>query len=54
MTVTKPNIEVATSDGEWIGVRTGLKDGERVVTKGAYEVQLASASKGLPAEGHVH
>jgi hypothetical protein len=24
------------------------------VTRGAYEVQLASAAKGLPAEGHVH
>ena len=28
--------------------------GERVVTRGAYDVQLASAAKGLPAEGHVH
>ena len=28
--------------------------GDRVVTRGAYEVQLASAAKGLPAEGHVH
>jgi hypothetical protein len=25
-----------------------------VVTRGAYDVQLASAAKGLPAEGHVH
>ena len=32
----------------------GVKPGERVVTRGAYEVQLASAAKGLPAEGHVH
>jgi hypothetical protein len=36
------------------GVRNGVKPGERVVTRGAYEVQLASAAKGLPAEGHVH
>jgi len=28
--------------------------GDRVVTRGAYEVQLASAASGLPAEGHVH
>ena len=31
-----------------------IKPGDRVVIKGAYEVQLASAAKGLPAEGHVH
>ena len=47
-------IEVTTRDGDWIGVKTGLKTGDRVVTRGAYEVQLASAAKGLPAEGHVH
>jgi multidrug efflux pump subunit AcrA (membrane-fusion protein) len=47
-------VEVATRDGEWVGVKTGLKPGDRVVVRGAYEVQLASAAKGLPAEGHVH
>ncbi len=47
-------IEIATRDGDWIGVKSGLKIGDRVVTRGAYEVQLASAAKGLPAEGHVH
>jgi cobalt-zinc-cadmium efflux system membrane fusion protein len=47
-------IEIATRDGDLIGVRSGVKPGERVVTRGAYEVQLASAAKGLPAEGHVH
>jgi hypothetical protein len=24
------------------------------VVKGAYDIQLASAARGLPAEGHVH
>jgi RND family efflux transporter MFP subunit len=47
-------IEVGAREGELVGVRTGLEPGERVVTKGAYEVQLASAASGLPAEGHVH
>ena len=32
----------------------GVAVGERVVVKGSYDVQLASAAKGLPAEGHVH
>jgi multidrug efflux pump subunit AcrA (membrane-fusion protein) len=47
-------IEIGSRDAEFIGVRSGLEPGERVVTRGAYEVQLASAASGLPAEGHVH
>jgi RND family efflux transporter MFP subunit len=47
-------IEIATREGDLIGIRGGLKPGERVVTRGAYDVQLASAASGLPAEGHVH
>jgi RND family efflux transporter MFP subunit len=47
-------IEITTRDGDWVGVKSGVKPGDRVVVRGAYEVQLASAAKGLPAEGHVH
>jgi cobalt-zinc-cadmium efflux system membrane fusion protein len=47
-------IEIGPSDGAMVGVRSGVALGERVVTKGAYDVQLASAAGGLPAEGHVH
>jgi RND family efflux transporter MFP subunit len=47
-------IDIATRDGDRIGVRSGVKPGERVVTRGAYDVQLASAAGGVPAEGHVH
>jgi membrane fusion protein, heavy metal efflux system len=47
-------IEIATRERDVVGVRTGVKSGERVVTLGAYDVQLASAASGLPAEGHVH
>ncbi len=47
-------IEIASRDGERVGLRAGVVPGERVVTRGAYDVQLASAAKGLPAEGHVH
>lgn len=38
----------------WTEVLDGLKVGERVVAKGAYEVKLASASGSVPAHGHVH
>jgi membrane fusion protein, heavy metal efflux system len=47
-------IEIASRDGDLVGVKSGVMPGERVVTRGAYEVQLASAASGLPAEGHVH
>lgn len=38
----------------WTEVLEGLKPGERVVTKGSYEVKLASASGAVPAHGHAH
>jgi RND family efflux transporter MFP subunit len=47
-------VEIAAREGDVVGLRSGVKPGERVVTRGAYDVQLASAAKGLPAEGHVH
>jgi len=47
-------VDVVSRDGGVVGLRTGVAPGERVVTRGAYEIQLASAAKGLPAEGHVH
>jgi len=47
-------VEVAVRDGELVGLKSGVALGDRVVTKGAYDIQLASAAKGLPAEGHVH
>jgi RND family efflux transporter MFP subunit len=47
-------VEIAAREGDLVGLKSGVKPGERVVTRGAYDVQLASAAKGLPAEGHVH
>jgi len=47
-------ITIAARDGDLVGVESGLTPGQRVVTLGAYDVQLASAATGLPAEGHVH
>lgn len=47
-------IEIAARDGDQVGVSSGVVPGERVVTRGAYDVQLASAATSLPAEGHVH
>ena len=47
-------VEIATRDADQIGLKSGVRIGDRIVVRGAYEVQLASAAKGLPAEGHVH
>jgi RND family efflux transporter MFP subunit len=38
----------------WTEVLDGLAAGERVVTRGAYEVKLASASGAVPSHGHAH
>ena len=38
----------------FVEVREGVAVGEHVVTKGAYEVRLASASGAIPAHGHAH
>jgi RND family efflux transporter MFP subunit len=40
--------------GDVVQVTEGLKPGDRVVTKGAYLVRLASLSTSVPAHGHVH
>ena len=53
-TFARRYIDIVTRDGNRVGVRGGVTPGERVVTRGAYDVQLASAASGLPAEGHVH
>jgi multidrug efflux pump subunit AcrA (membrane-fusion protein) len=47
-------VQLGARDGDRIAVVGGLKSGDRVVTRGTYDIQLASAAKGLPAEGHVH
>jgi membrane fusion protein, heavy metal efflux system len=53
-TFSRRFVEVAAREGDVVGVKSGIRPGERVVVRGAYDVQLASAAKGLPAEGHVH
>ncbi len=40
--------------GGWAEVLEGVVAGERVVTKGAYELRLAGASGAVPAHGHAH
>lgn len=53
-TFSRRMVEIGERDGTRVGLRSGVMPGERVVTRGAYQIQLASAATGLPAEGHVH
>ena len=39
-------VEIASRDGDLVGIKSGVAPGERVVTRGAYDVQLASAARG--------
>jgi membrane fusion protein, heavy metal efflux system len=40
--------------GDLVQITEGVTSGDRVVTKGAYLVRLASLSTSVPAHGHVH
>lgn len=50
----KQRIEPGGHDGVNVQVLSGIKPGDRVVTEGAYQVKLASASNVLPAHSHEH
>ena len=47
-------VTLGPRSGDVVQITEGLKPGERVVTKGAYLVRLASLSTSVPAHGHVH
>ncbi len=47
-------LELGIEDNGWVQVKSGLKAGERIVTKSAYRVYLASLSTQLPEHGHAH
>lgn len=50
----KQEVKLGATDGQRYEIISGLKDGERVVTKGAIHVKLASASNIIPAHTHHH
>lgn len=50
----KREVKVMQSDGDRVKVLAGLKAGEKVVTQGALQVKLASASSAIPAHNHEH
>lgn len=50
----KRPVMLAGNDGYMAEVVSGLKAGERIVTKGAIQLRLASLSGTLPLHGHTH
>lgn len=50
----KRYLELGIRDGRFVEILSGIEEGDRVVTKGAYLVKLASASPASFGEGHAH
>ena len=53
-TFERRELELGIKSERYAEVKSGLKVGERVVSKGAYRVHLGSMSTTLPAHGHAH
>lgn len=47
-------LKLGTRQGDRVQVVEGLKAGDRVVTRGAYNIRLQAASGAVPAHGHAH
>jgi cobalt-zinc-cadmium efflux system membrane fusion protein len=47
-------VEAGPRDGDWIAIKSGIAAGERVVTKGAYQVRLAATQPAAMGHGHAH
>ena len=50
----KQYVTLGADNGETVQILSGLKTGDEVVTKGAYQIKLASASNAIPAHTHHH
>lgn len=50
----KREVKLGANNGSEVQILSGLKPGETVVTQGAYQIKLASASNTIPAHTHNH
>ncbi len=50
----KQEVILGQSDGDRVEITKGIKPGDKVVTRGAVQVRLASASASIPAHNHSH
>ncbi len=53
-TFFKRPIRPGVRSGGFVQVLNGVKDGDRVVTRGAYEMKLSTATGAIPEHGHQH
>jgi len=47
-------VRLGSREAGYVLILEGVKPGERVVTRGAYQIRLAALSSQIPAHGHVH
>lgn len=47
-------VDMGTKDGDWAGLRSGVANGERVVSIGAYQVRVAAIAPAALGHGHAH
>lgn len=50
----KRRVTVGVRDGDRVAIQAGVAAGERVVSRGAYEVLRSTSAGGIPAHGHQH
>lgn len=50
----KQEVTLGADNGKSVQILSGVKAGDRIVTSGAYQVKLASASNAIPAHSHEH
>lgn len=50
----KQEVKLGAENGEAVQIISGLHEGDEVVTVGAYQIKLASASNAIPAHTHHH
>lgn len=50
----KQLVTLGADNGERVQILSGIKAGDKVVTQGAYQVKLASATNAIPAHSHEH
>jgi RND family efflux transporter MFP subunit len=50
----KRALQLGGRDGQRVQVLAGIAEGERIVTRGAYQIKLASVTSTAPPHGHQH
>lgn len=50
----KQEVKTGANNGKEIQILSGIRPGDRIVTRGAYQVKMASASGAIPGHTHEH